>query len=325
MPVGRESSSKRDGIGCAMKLELSSNRASVHPLHERRESGADRELGRLVSLNGTEGVIACRIAPNESGEHWSVGHLISIVHGDSRLVGVVCELSTADRLWSDSDANVVYVEIELSGEIVDDESGEPTFFRGIRSYPALGSLAHRIRADDLKAIYSFRGIQAVEIGRLTQNESVPASVSIDELVSRHFAVIGSTGVGKTTAVSLLLKKCLASRPKLRVLIVDPHNEYARNFPANSVVLNSDNLELPYWMFKFEEIADIIYSGRKPNSDEVDALFDVIKTARVQFIASSASLIATSPLRRTANPDNGQYRRHDRTSGSRGVAETLYAR
>ena len=87
-------------------------------------------------------------------------------------------------------------------------------------------------------------------------------------------MIGSTGVGKTTAVSMLLKKCLAARPKLRVLIVDPHNEYARNFPTNSVVLNSDNLELPYWMFKFEEIADIIYSGRKANSDEVDALYDV---------------------------------------------------
>jgi len=124
------------------------------------------------------------------------------------------------------------------------------------------------------------------------------------LVSRHFAVIGSTGVGKTTAVSMLVKKCLASRPKLRALIIDPHNEYARNFPNISIVLNSDNLELPYWMFKFEEIADIVYSGRKPNSDELDALFDVIKTAKMQFISSSASLVASSPLRRQPNADAG---------------------
>ena len=287
-----------------MKLEMSPSGASVLPLRERREHGVNRELGRLVSINGTEAVIACRITPNEGGEHWSVGHLITIVHESSRLVGVVCELSTADRLWNEIDANIAYVKVELSGEIVDDEFGEPSFFRGIRSYPALGAVAHRIRADDLKAIYSFRGVQGVEIGRLTQNESIPASVSIDELVSRHFAVIGSTGVGKTTAVSMLLKKCLAARPKLRVLIVDPHNEYARNFPDDSIVLNSDNLELPYWMFKFEEIADIIYSGRKPNSDEVDALFDVIKTAKAQFQASSASLIAASPLRRATNADLG---------------------
>jgi DNA helicase HerA-like ATPase len=285
-----------------MKMELSPTRASILPLHERREPGVARELGRLVSLNGMEGVIACRLSQSDGGEHWSVGHLITLVHESSRLVGVVCELSTADRLWSETESNTSYVKIELSGEIVDDESGEPVFFRGIRSYPALGAVAHRIRADDLKAIYSFRGVQGVEIGCLTQNQDIPAAVSVDELVSRHFAVVGSTGVGKTTAVSMLVRKCLASRPKLRALIIDPHNEYARNFADNSIVLSSDNLELPYWMFKFEEIADIIYSGRKPNSDETDALFDVIKTAKAQFIASSASLVAASPLRRAPNTD-----------------------
>jgi len=233
-----------------MKLEFSPNRGSVLSLHDRREQGADRIIGRLVSLNGAEGVIACQVAPNDDGEHWSVGHLITIVHENSRLVGVVCELSTANRLWSDNEANVVDVKIELSGEIVDDDSGEPQFFRGVRSYPALGAAAHRMRADDLKAIYSFRGVRGVEIGRLTQNQSVPALFSVDELVSKHFAVIGSTGVGKTTAVSMLLRKCLAARSKLRALVIDPHNEYARNFPTDSIVLHSDNLELPYWMFKF---------------------------------------------------------------------------
>ena len=286
-----------------MKLELSPSRASALPIIERRDVGTVRELGRLVTLNGSAGTIACRLVPGDPGEHWSVGHLITIVHDNSRLVGVVCDLSAADRRWSDSETNVCYVGIELSGEIVDDATGEPVFYRGIRSYPALGAVAHRIRADDLKAIYSFRGIQGVEIGHLTQNQAIPASVSVDELVSRHFAVIGSTGVGKTTAVSMLIKKCLASRPKLRALIIDPHNEYARNFPGIANVLHSDNLELPYWMFKFEEIADIIYNGRKPNSDELDALFDVIKTAKAQFVASAASQIASSPLRRQGNGDN----------------------
>ncbi|MBV8661582.1 MAG: DUF87 domain-containing protein [Hyphomicrobiales bacterium] len=287
-----------------MKLDLSPARPTVQPILERRDLGGARDLGRLVALNGTEGTVACDINPGTAGEHWSIGHLITIVHQQSRLVGVVCELTTADRLWSETEGNITYARIEFSGEIVDDESGAPVFYRGIRSYPALGSIVHRIRAGDLRAIYSFRGVQAVEIGRLTQNQEVPASVSIEELVSRHFAVIGSTGVGKTTAVAMLLKKCLANRPKLRVLIIDPHNEYARNFPDISVVLNSDNLELPYWMFRFEEIADIIYSGRKPNSDELDALFDVIKTAKAQFAASSASLVAASPLRRQPAADGG---------------------
>ena len=97
--------------------------------------GGDRAIGRLVSLNGAEGMIACELSPSEIGDHWSVGHLISIVHQQARLVGVVCELSTADRRWNESDANVAYVKVELSGEIVDDDDGAPRFFRGIRSYP----------------------------------------------------------------------------------------------------------------------------------------------------------------------------------------------
>ena len=119
-------------------------------------------------------------------------------------------------------------------------------------------------------------------------------------------MIGSTGVGKTTAVSMLVKKCLSRRPKLRALIIDPHNEYARHFQRESVVLNSDNLELPYWMFRFEEIADVIYSGRKANSDELEALYDAIKTAKTQFLASSASMIAASPLRRAQTNDSSGW-------------------
>jgi DNA helicase HerA-like ATPase len=285
-----------------MRLDLSSANAGFQPYQDRRESAAQRGIGRLVSLTGSQGVIACEMASGDASQDWSVGHLISIVHQQARLIGVVCELATADRRWTDSGGNISYVTVELSGEIVDDERGTPQFYRGIRSYPALGSIAHRMRADDLKAIYSFRGAEGVEIGRLSQNTDVPAVVSVDELVSRHFAVIGSTGSGKTTAVSMLIKKCLAKRPKLRVLIIDPHNEYAKHFPRESVLLNSDNLELPYWMFKFDEMAAIIYNGRKPNSDETDALFDVIKTAKAQFVASSAGSIGASPVRRNAPSD-----------------------
>ncbi len=287
-----------------MRVDLSPTHSVISPLHERREHGGDRILGRLVSLTGAEGIIACELSPNEFGEHWSVGHLISIIHQQARLVGVVCELSTADRRWSDGEPNIAHVKVELNGEIVDDDDGSPRFYRGIRAYPALGAVVHRIRAEDLKAIYAFRGVDGVEIGKLTQNPTISAAVSVEELVTRHFAVIGSTGVGKTTAVSMLIKKCLSHRPKLRTLIIDPHNEYARHFPKESVVLTSENLELPYWMFRFEEIADIIYSGRKPNSDEVDALYDAIRTAKAQFVASGASMIAASPLRRAQPADSG---------------------
>jgi len=148
-----------------MRLDLSPTHGVVAPLHDRRELGGDREIGHLVSINGAEGLIACELPPNEIGDHWSVGHLISIVYQQARLVSVVCELSTTDRRWNEGDSNIAYVKVELNGEIVDDDDGAPRFYRGIRSYPALGAAAHRIRADDLKAIYAFRASTAWKSAR----------------------------------------------------------------------------------------------------------------------------------------------------------------
>ena len=227
---------------------------------EQPELQPTRVIGRLVALNGTQGVISCPLKLGE--EQWSVGHLTTIVHRGARLVGTVCEIATDDGRWSEDEANAARVTIELNGEIIDDPYGAPFFHRGVRSFPSLGAPAHRIRADDLRAIYTFRGRQGVEIGRLSQNEDIPAEIDVGELMRRHFAVLGSTGVGKTTSVSLLLKKSLATMPKLRIIIFDPHNEYAAHFPGLAQIIDSDSLELPFWMFKFDELADVVFSGRQ---------------------------------------------------------------
>jgi DNA helicase HerA-like ATPase len=263
-------------------------------LFERRETPERRVIGRLVSLNGTQAVIHCRL--EQGGEDWSVGHLITVASPASRMVGIVCEMGASAGRWSETGVNDARVAIELSGEVVDDASGAPVFHRGVRSFPSLGAPAHRIRAEDLRAVYSFHGREAVEIGRLSQNEAIPAEIDIGELTGRHFAVLGSTGVGKTTAVSLLLRKSVGTKPKLRVIVFDPHNEYAAHFPDLAQVIDSDSLELPFWVFRFEEFADIIFSGRHPHADERDALYEIIRMARARYLVDAGSPKA-SALRR----------------------------
>jgi DNA helicase HerA-like ATPase len=264
-------------------------------LFERRELEQARVIGRLVALNGTQGVISCPLRMDE--EEWSVGHLITIVHRTSRLVGTVCEVETDDGRWSEGEANAARITVELNGEIVDDPNGAPFFHRGVSSFPSLGAPAHRIRADDLRAIYTFPGGQGVEIGRLSQNQDIPAEIDVSELIRRHFAVLGSTGVGKTTSVSLLLKKSLAMRPKLRIIIFDPHNEYAAHFPGLAQIIDSESLELPFWMFRFDELADVVFSGRQPHADERDALYEVIRIARAKYLAELGSSAGMSGVRR----------------------------
>ena len=284
-----------------MKLDQLHDKAAVLQLADRRDPPAARVLGHLVALNGMHGIVASRLGGDKS-ESWSIGHLVTIVHGSARLVGVVCELTAANHVWRETESNIAHVKIELTGEICDDHLGQPRFFRGIRSYPDLGAVAHRIRARDLAAIYAFNGSEGIEIGRLSQDESIPAIISVNELVTRHFAVIGSTGVGKTTAVSMLIGKCLAERPNLRVLLIDPHNEYRRHFPDNAIVLDVDTLEIPFWMFRFDEIVDIIYAGRRPASEETDALHDLIRCAKIRFSGTQSQNDPHNALRRPASAD-----------------------
>ena len=277
---------------------------SLPTIHDRREVIAERVIGRLVAVNGSQGVLDCEL--DSEGEGWSVGHLITIVHGATRVIGVVCDIATGDGRWNAGAPNYARVTIELSGEIIDAAPGVPVFQRGIRSFPSLGAGAHRIRAADLRAIYSFRGGQGVEIGHLTQIESIPATVNVNELISRHFAVMGSTGVGKTTAVAILLRKAVAQKPKLRILILDPHNEYSARFLDIANVIDSDSLELPFWMFRFDEFAEVVFGGRKPHPDERDALLEIIRAAKAKYVADNAGQTTTSALRRPVAGDSAAH-------------------
>src|SRR4029077_16025271 len=100
---------------------------------DRRDVEPARVIGRLVALNGTQGVISCPLRTDE--DEWSIGHLITIVHRNARLVGTVCEVSTDDGRWSEHEANTARVTVELNGEIIDDSDGAPFFHRGVRSFP----------------------------------------------------------------------------------------------------------------------------------------------------------------------------------------------
>ena len=70
-------------------------------------------------------------------------------------------------------------------------------------------------------------------------------------------MLGTTGVGKSNGVAILLQQILEERPDLRIFLIDPHNEYGRCFGDKAQVLTPRNLRLPFWLFNFEETVDVI--------------------------------------------------------------------
>ncbi|MBY5319468.1 MULTISPECIES: ATP-binding protein [Rhizobium] len=252
----------------------------------------NRFLGRVVACSGSRATIA---AVAEQGgtdltELWSVGRLISISVGRNRVVALVYQMNTGSHAWGEGEDNTFRIETELLGEVRVDEDGREEFSTGISRYPYLGAIAHRIRSADLMRIYDAGEGTTAVIGKLTQDESIDAAIHIPSMLSKHFAVVGSTGVGKSTAVSLLLHKAIAADPKLRVLILDPHNEFAAAFPQHAVTIDTDTLDLPFWLMRLEEFAEVVFRGRPPVPEELDMLRDILPEAKRAFRGSDNSLV-----------------------------------
>ena len=158
----------------------------------------------------------------------------------------------------------------------------PRFQRGVTSYPTIGDAAELITTEELRTIYTPARSDHIHVGTLQQDPSVLAYIDIEEMLNKHFAVLGSTGVGKSTGVSLLLNEILQARPDLRVFLLDVHNEYGRCFGNRALVLNPRNLKLPFWLFNFEEIVDVLFGGRPGVPEELDILSEVIPLAKAVY-------------------------------------------
>jgi hypothetical protein len=102
------------------------------------------------------------------------------------------------------------------------------------------------------------------------------------MLSKHFALLGTTGVGKSSAVAVILRQLTQARPELRVLLLDVHNEYGRCFGDRAYVANPSNLRLPFWLFNFEEIIDVFFAGRSAGDEEIEILSEVIPLAKVAY-------------------------------------------
>ncbi|MGX5850961.1 ATP-binding protein [Mesorhizobium sp. PL10] len=249
----------------------------------RAEQNDKRILGNVVQCDGARATISAYADDLEGAVTglWTVGKMISINLGTSRTVGLVYEIGKSDRAWSNEGQNPIEVSVELIGEVRDgaEPGDKPVFDRGITTYPHIGAIAHRIRSRDLRAVYDLAGRHSITIGTLSQDEAIDANIAIDDTLARHFAIVGTTGVGKSTAVSLLLRKSIAARPDLRILILDPHNEFAASLPEFCVRVDSKTLDLPFWMFRLEEFAEVLFRGRETVPEEVDVLRDLIPAAK----------------------------------------------
>ncbi len=247
-----------------------------------------KALGRIIAVNGSQASVALATGVDRGEAAFvTVGRFMGILNEAKVIIGLVTSIEEQPT-GSQQFRNIAH--LDLIGEIDTSAANGGSFQRGVANYPAIGNDAVLMQDSELRLIYGNADSDRGHVGELQQNTDIGVNINIDDLVSKHFAILGTTGVGKSTGVAIVLQKILDTRPNLRIFLVDPHNEYGRCFGEKAQVLTPRNLRLPFWLFNFEETIDAFFGGRPGVEEEVEILSDVIplaKSAYLQYRGSTA--------------------------------------
>ncbi len=186
-----------------------------------------------------------------------VGSQIKIRIGDNWLVAGIRNQKLHGR-----DAGLIIATIDFLGE-GDEEllTGKiNNFRRGVTRYPIPGSPVYAATSGDLRQIYAADNRPHVEIGTIYPTKDTRAALYIDPMLGKHFALLGSTGTGKSTSAALILHKIIEAAPEGHVVMIDPHGEYSAAFKGQGAIFDVDNLAMPYWLLNFEEHCEVFLTS-----------------------------------------------------------------
>jgi uncharacterized protein len=224
--------------------------------------------GSMVSIRQFEGIASgIAIIGGRSYRVGQVGSFVRIPQGYHDLYGIIADVgatATPETVKSAVGRGERWMTVQLVGEIV-----EAAFERGISQYPAINDEVHLVTEEDLRRIYGTTDSGQVTIGRLSAAESIPVRIDLDRLITRHSAVLGSTGSGKSTTVTSLLRSISAVQPgesgfpSARILLLDVHGEYAKALKEVSKTFQvnpqdgTEPLFVPYWAMDIGELIHFV--------------------------------------------------------------------
>lgn len=216
-----------------------------------------------------------------------MGSFVRIPQGYHDLYGIISQVganATPEALLTPEARGERWMTVQLVGELV-----EVSFERGISQYPGINDEVHIVTEEDLARIYGGDESGQITIGRLAGAESIPVRVDLDRLVTRHSAVLGSTGSGKSTTVASLMRSICGAdgaldHPSARILMLDIHGEYATALKSIATVFrvnpigDEHPLFVPYWALDPADLLEFLM-GKLDAKQEV-AISDKIYTAKL---------------------------------------------
>ena len=250
--------------------------------------------GASINVRQFEGVSSgISIIGGRSYRIGQVGSFVRIPVGYHSLYGIVANVgatATPESIKDAASRGERWMTVQLVGEII-----EATFERGISQYPAINDEVHLVTEDDLEKIYGSANEGQVIVGRLSGAESIPVRIDLDKLVTRHSAILGSTGAGKSTAVASLLRTLATGSvsespfPSARILILDVHGEYASALGSVSAVFKvapshgESPLFIPYWALDTMELFPFLLGRLEDKA--FAGILDRVTAAKISLAAT----------------------------------------
>lgn len=255
-------------------------------------------LGKVTAVSGSSITVqvAASLASGMAIIHGNtyrvaqVGSFIRIPQGYQDLYGIVAEVGATDSTPIERNDSGKWMRVELAGESIG-----ARFERGLSQHPNINDSVHIVTERDLQRIYGYGGDDQVQIGTLSNSENIAVRLSLDALVTRHSAILGSTGAGKSTTVASLLRSIVRpgqenGSPAARILLLDIHGEYKAAFGDIAKVFSAtpqpgeDPLHVPFWALEAGELLEFLLGPLSENNE-------IAFTDKVQEL-KAASLDAT---------------------------------
>ena len=229
-------------------------------------ANARHPIGRVLEIAGSESHIALdleRLHQCMEDEDPSValagqvGSQIKIRVGKNWLLASVRTQKQDQHV-----AGGIMAAIDFLGEGQEEKlTGRLTRFRrGVTTYPVPGAEIYPATSNDLRSIYASDGRANVPIGTVFPTRDIRAGLYIDALLGKHFALLGSTGTGKSTSAALILHRICETAPEGHIVMIDPHGEYASAFSETGMIFDVSNLQMPYWLMNFEEHCEVFLTS-----------------------------------------------------------------
>nr|WP_244501438.1 DUF87 domain-containing protein [Sphingomonas gellani] len=229
-------------------------------------AGAEEAIGFVLAVAGSSSQVVldpqaidalAQVADPVAASAGQVGSQIKMRMGGVWLVANVRSLS-----WQEVDGGRILADIDFLGEGDEERlTGKLYHFRrGVTRYPMPGCQVVPVTTADLKQVYAADAQASIGVGTVYPTKDVRASLYVDSMLGKHFALVGSTGTGKSTAAALILHRICERAPNGHVVMIDPHGEYSAAFKGNGALYDVNNLQMPYWLMNFEEHCEVFLTA-----------------------------------------------------------------